>query len=175
MNKIMYSLLIIGLSGILFACTGGQQGSTGAKSPSVAAAPKKVEKVQPIVVQEEAKKPEYQVAGVRDPFQPFAGSKPSEPGVSGELGKDIDPLQRLSLSQIYLVGVITGKQNKALIQESSGMGYIISEGTLIGDNNGIVTKITKDAIIITQHFKDYMGRVNTREVVLSLKKEEGEK
>lgn len=172
MNKIMYSLLIIGLSGILFACTGGQQGSTEVKSPSAPHVPKKAEKVQPIVVPEEVKKPEYQVVGVRDPFLPFEGVTPGESGV---LSKESDPLQRLSLSQIYLVGVIIGKQSKALIQESSGMGYIISEGTLIGENNGIVTKIAKDGVTIKQHFKDYMGRVNTREVVLSLKKEEGEK
>ena len=86
-----------------------------------------------------------------------------------------DTLQRLSISQVYLVGVILTKQNRALIQDSSGMGYIITEGTLIGENSGIVTKIAKDGITIKQHFKDYMGRVTTREVVLALKKEEGVK
>ncbi|MCK7509136.1 MAG: hypothetical protein MZV70_37265 [Desulfobacterales bacterium] len=40
------------------------------------------------------------------------------------------------------------------------MGYIITEGTLIGENNGIVTRVAKDGVTIKQHFKDYMGRVN---------------
>jgi Tfp pilus assembly protein PilP len=53
------------------------------------------------------------------------------------------------------------------------MGYIIKVGTLIGENSGIVTKIEQDSVIVKQHFKDYMGRVNTREVILSLRKQEG--
>ncbi len=171
MKKLLNSLLMAGLIGILFACTGGHE-STGAKKPDIQPVQKKTEKVQPIAIQEEVKKPEYVVTGVRDPFQPYEGINPS--GAAGDLSK-IDPLQQLSLSQIYLVGVITGTKNKALIQDSSGLGYIIGEGMLIGENNGIITRITKEGITIKQHFKDYMGRVNTREVVLSLKKEEGVK
>lgn len=174
MKKITYSLLIVGLSGILFACTGGQQSSTVATSQTPhATVKKKAEMVKPVLVQEEEKKPEYQVTGVRDPFQPFQGINPGEAGPGGSMGPDA--LQRLSISQVYLVGVILTKQNRALIQDSSGMGYIITEGTLIGENSGIVTKIAKDGITIKQHFKDYMGRVTTREVVLALKKEEGVK
>jgi type IV pilus assembly protein PilP len=173
MNKIFYSLLILCLSVTLFACS-GEKKSAEPKTTLQPSVHKKVEKVQPILVQEEPKKPEYQVAGVKDPFQPFEGNTPGEGGITGDLSK-VDPLQYLSLSQVYLVGIITGKKNKALIQDTSGMGYIISEGMLIGENNGIITKITKDNITIKQHFKDYMGRVNTREVLLSLKKEEGVK
>ncbi len=173
MKKIIYSLLIVGLSGLLFACTGGQQSPTTATSQTPPAVKKKAEMVKPVLVQEEEKKPEYQVTGVRDPFQPFQGITPGEAGPGGSMGPDT--LQRLSISQVYLVGVILTKQNRALIQDSSGIGYIITEGTLIGENSGIVTKIAKDGITIKQHFKDYMGRVTTREVVLALKKEEGVK
>jgi len=134
------------------------------------------EKPVPVLEQvEEQKPPEYQVVGVRDPFQPFAGLKPAESMISGEIGKGVDPLQQLSLAQLYLVGVIMGKQNKALLQDTTGLGYIVHEGTLIGENNGVVTKITKDSVTVKQHFKDYMGRVSTREVVLALRKEEGVK
>ena len=172
MNKIMYSLLIICLSLMFSACSGNKPDSTAPQGPALPAVQKKAEKVEPVVAPEEVEKEQYQVAGVRDPFLPFMGNTPSEPGMPGDLSKGPDTLQKVSLSQVFLVGVITGKQNKALIQEASGMGYIISEGMLIGENNGIVTRITKDGVIIKQHFKDYMGRVNTREVVLSLKKEE---
>ena len=175
MNKIMYSLLIVGLSGALFACSGGNQTSTVASTP-ISHPPvhqKKAEIVKPVLAPEEEKKPEYQVIGVRDPFQPFAGINPAGTKPGGSMGPDT--LQRLSLSQVYLVGVIMSKQNRALIQDSSGMGFIITEGTLIGENNGIVTKITKDSLTVKQHFKDYMGCVSTREVVLALRKEEGVK
>lgn len=175
MNKILNSLLIIGLSLALFSCSSDKQTAplaTKAQQPAVA---KKAEMVKPVLAEEEQKKPAYQVVGIRDPFQPFSGINPLEAGIGGELGKGIDPLQRLSIAQVYLVGIILGKENRALIQDTSGMGYIVTEGTLVGENNGIVTKITKDSVTVKQHFKDYMGRVSTREVVLALRKEEGVK
>jgi type IV pilus assembly protein PilP len=114
-------------------------------------------------------KPAYQIMGLRDPFLPFETSLSAE-----EARKNIiDPLQRLSLSQVGIVGIILGKDKRALIQEASGIGYIVKEGTLLGENSGIVTAITADGVTVKQHFKDYMGRVTTREIVLSLKKEEG--
>lgn len=164
------STLIAILSVGVVACSGG--GNTPkqtASSPSPNAGSAKQEKVLPVLAPEEQTKPAYQVMGLRDPFQAFETSLSAE-----EAKKNItDPLQRLSLSQIGIVGVILGKEKRALIQEASGMGYIVREGTLLGENSGIVTRITADGVTIKQHFKDYMGRVSTREVVLSLKKEEG--
>lgn len=173
MNKVIRPLLIIFIAGALFACSESPKApSAPAGATPKPAVQKKAEMVKPVLAQEEEqKKPEYQVIGIRDPFQPFMGITPE--GI--EPGKGPDPLQRLNIAQVYLVGVIVGKQNKALIQDSSGAGYIVSEGTLLGENNGIVTKITKETVAIKQHFKDYMGRVNTREIVLALRKEEGVK
>ena len=174
MKRIIYSFLIVLFIGVLFACARLQaavnRDNRSAPHPTTQ---KKAEVVTPVLVQEEEKKPEYQVIGVRDPFQPFAGINPGEIGQGGDKGPDA--LQRISISQVYVVGVILSKQNRALIQDSSGMGYIITEGTLIGENNGIVTRVAKDGVTIKQHFKDYMGRITTREVVLALKKEEGVK
>lgn len=164
------STLIAILSVGVVGCSGGNNIPSKAvpsASPSTTIA--KQDKVMPVLVPEEQTKPAYQVMGLRDPFLPFETSLSAD-----EARKNItDPLQRLSLSQIGIVGVIMGKEKRALIQEASGMGYIIKEGTLIGENSGIVTGITADGVTIKQHFKDYMGRVSTREVVLSLKKEEG--
>ncbi len=174
MKRIIYSFLIVLLTGTLFALPGCKQPSPATTGqPPHRAIQKKAEVVTPVLAQEEEKKPEYQIIGIRDPFQPFAGINPGEIGQGSDKGPDA--LQRLSISQVYVVGVILSKQNRALIQDSSGMGYIITEGTLIGDNNGIVTRVAKDGVTIKQHFKDYMGRITTREVVLALKKEEGVK
>lgn len=164
------STLIAILSVGVVACSGGGNPSTQtASSVSPDTGRVKQEKVLPVMVPEEQTKPTYQVVGLRDPFQPFETSLSAE-----EAKKNIaDPLQRLSLSQLGIVGVILGKEKRALIQEASGMGYIVKEGTLLGENSGIVTGIKADGVTIKQHFKDYMGRVSTREIVLSLKKEEG--
>jgi len=123
-----------------------------------------------VMVTEEKPKTEYTVTGTRDPFQPYMIAKPEDMS-----GQGVDPLQRLMLSQVELVGVIMGKEPKALIQDTANMGYIIKVGTLIGENSGIVTNISAGGVTIKQHFKDYMGRVNTREIVLSLRKGEGER
>lgn len=164
------SVLIIIMSVAVVSCSKGNNQSQTSPGTSSNAGTAKQEKVTPVMVQEEQKKPEYQVIGIRDPFQPFLTSLTKE----DEMKKGIiDPLQRISLSQIGIVGVILGHDKRALIQESSGMGYIIKEGSLVGENSGIVTGIAADGVTIKQHFKDYMGRVNTREIVLSLRKEEG--
>ncbi|HQG32652.1 MAG TPA: pilus assembly protein PilP [Deltaproteobacteria bacterium] len=164
------STLIAILSVGVVACSGGGNPSTQtASSASPNAGSAKQEKVLPVLAPEEQMKPAYQIMGLRDPFLPFETSLSAE-----EARKNIiDPLQRLSLSQVGIVGIILGKDKRALIQEASGIGYIVKEGTLLGENSGIVTAITADGVTVKQHFKDYMGRVTTREIVLSLKKEEG--
>lgn len=170
MRKYLYILIIV-LSVGVAACSGKEdRAQQTAQVPSPSLPAEKQEKVTPVLAQEEQQKPAYQVTGLRDPFQPFESSLTPEEEAKRNI---TDPLQKLSLSQVGIVGVIMGKEKRALIQESSGMGYIVKEGTLVGENSGIVTGITPDGVTIKQHFKDYMGRVNTREVVLSLKKEEG--
>jgi Tfp pilus assembly protein PilP len=160
--------LVIILSVSVVGCSGGGTDSKSAANKAVPKAAVAKPTIQPVMTPVEQKKPEYLVTGLRDPFLSF-----EKPMTKEDLKTAKDPLQKLSLSQIYIVGVIMGKDRRALIQESSGMGFIIKEGTLVGENQGIVTAIRPAGVTIKQHFKDYMGRVNTREVVLSLKKEEG--
>jgi type IV pilus assembly protein PilP len=149
-------------------CSGGGKDTGQTTSAPIPKAAVAKQNIQPVLAPVEQKKPEYQVTGIRDPFLSF-----EKPITKEDLKTAKDPLQKISLSQIIITGVIMGKEKRALIQESSGMGFIIKEGTLIGENSGIVTSIKPDGVTIKQHFKDYMGRVNTREIVLSLKKEEG--
>jgi Tfp pilus assembly protein PilP len=159
---------IIILSVSVAGCSGAGTDSKASPSKPLPKAAAAKQAIQPVMAPVEQKKPEYQVSGIRDPFLSF-----EKPMTKEDLKTIKDPLQKISLSQIVIVGVIMGKDRRALIQESSGMGFIIQEGTLVGENQGIVTAIKADGVTIKQHFKDYMGRVNTREIVLSLKKEEG--
>ncbi len=131
--------------------------------------------VKPVFKKNKENEHQYVLMGVRDPFKPFELNT-EEAKVASEKSKKkiLDPLQRLSLSQVKLVGIIWGAKKRALIEDTSGMGYIIKKGTLLGENSGVVTRISPNGITIEQHFKDYMGRINTREVVLRLRKEEGE-
>lgn len=171
MNRFIYLIFIGIIVAGLAACSGGNKKAV-TYAPKTFVKAKKVELAKP-VVKEENKVPEYLIKGERDPFKPFTI------GIIPEIaeGKEqyLSPLQKLTLSQIKLVGIIWGDKKSALIQDFSGMGYIIKEGMFVGENSGIVTRISSDGITIKQHFKDYSGRVNTREAILSLRKEEGEK
>ena len=171
MNRMTAIIALLVCVLALAGCPSKTDDKAAGTSPVAKAPAKEIQQIKPVLVTEEKPKPEYTVVGTRDPFQPYMIAKPEDMG--GE--KAVDPLQRLMLSQVELVGVIMGKEPKALIQDTANMGYIIKVGTLIGENSGIVTNIKADGVTIKQHFKDYMGRVNTREIVLSLRKGEGER
>ncbi len=169
MNKEKLIAVLIGIVLVFSGCS-GKKDTTSADS-LLSAKPKSVQQMKPVTTQAQEPKTEYTVQGVRDPFQPYEIIKLDDQ--SRMTAADI--LQNITLGQISLVGVILDNDPRALVQDASNTGYIIKEGMHIGENSGIVTKISSNGVTIKQHFKDYMGNVNTREVVLTLKKEEGEK
>jgi Tfp pilus assembly protein PilP len=169
MNKDILIAVFIGITLVFSGCTGKKE-ATSVNSLSTAK-PNKIQILKPVTTKVEEQKTEYTVQGVRDPFQPYEIIRLDDR--SKMTAADI--LQNITLGQVSLVGVILDKDPKALVQDASNTGYIIKEGMHIGENSGIVTKISSNGVTIKQHFKDYMGKVNTREVVLTLKKEEGEK
>jgi len=61
------------------------------------------------------------------------------------------PLQKADLSQIKLVGIIrASSENRAMVEEASGRGYVIEKGTFIGINCGRVGRILKDLVIVDE-------------------------
>jgi type IV pilus assembly protein PilP len=163
-------------------CGGGAPPSSPtakAKSPAVE---KKMEGTTPIVEKKEPEKKEsekkevveysYNPAGKPDPFKPFIQLTPVKK-VSGSL--PLMPLQKFDISQIKLVAIIsTPEGNIAVVEDSTGKGYFLKKGTLVGKNDGKVTKILKDKVIIEEIYEDVLGRTKTNEIPLSLHKgEEG--
>jgi type IV pilus assembly protein PilP len=70
----------------------------------------------------------------------------------------LTPLQRVDLGQLKLVGVILSPTgNKALVEEPSGKGYIISRGTYVGTNFGRVTRVLKDKVIVEEEAEDFLS------------------
>ena len=43
-----------------------------------------------------------------------------------------------------------GDQSKAMVEDSKGDGYILSKGTLIGDNYGEVVEIKNNEVLIVE-------------------------
>ncbi|RLA98058.1 MAG: hypothetical protein DRG32_02295 [Deltaproteobacteria bacterium] len=107
----------------------------------------------------------YDPTGKRDPFTPFlAVQEPVMPE-----GVKVSPLQKYDLSQLKLVAIVVGGgEERAMVEDSEGKGYIIKKGTYIGKNFGKVKAITKDGVVIEERYRDYLGRVKTKEIVLKV-------
>ena len=48
-------------------------------------------------------------------------------------------------------------ENAALIQTSSGNGYTVKIGSLIGPNLGVIKSIRMDKIIVIERYRNYLG------------------
>lgn len=115
--------------------------------------------------------PLYDPSGRIDPFMPLfsddrggasdsADTKPKRP---------LTPLEQIDLSQLKLVAILRAQNSdRAMVEDATGKGYILTLGTYIGINSGKVTKILKDSVFIEEETKDFLGKVtaNTRELKL---------
>ncbi len=116
----------------------------------------------------------YTREGKVDPFEPFL-RVPEEEVTSEEQEKlqiraPQTPLERFDLSQLRLTGILVAPNKiRALIQESSGKGYIVSEGTYIGNKGGQITKILNDRVVVEEKYIDVLGKIAEREVELKLR------
>ncbi len=116
----------------------------------------------------------YNLSGKPDPFKPFLQSTPLREARS----LPSTPLQKYDISQLKLVALLSGPEgNIGLVEDATGKGYFIKKGTWIGKNDGKVTKILADRVIIEEFYVDVLGQKKVNQVSLSLQKAEegGEK
>ncbi len=127
--------------------------------------------------EEKAKSYVFLTDGMLDPFRPITIVTEARPvEAEGTLQVPLTPLQKLELSQLKLVAVIeAGENTRALVEDSTGMGYIVQVGTLMGTKNGQVVDIKPDMVEVQEQFKNYLGEQKARVSVLKLNPIEGEK
>jgi len=122
--------------------------------------------------------PLYSPAGKVDPFEPLYKDKPSQSETikkKRKIREPRTPLERIDISQLQLVGIILAASgNRALVEESSGKGYVIQKGTYIGTNAGKVTAIEKDMVIVEEEYEDVFGKLKVQKKELKLPKPAGE-
>jgi type IV pilus assembly protein PilP len=114
----------------------------------------------------------YNPVGKIDPFRPILNSRVGRK--STDLRKVLDktapltPLQKIEIDQVKLVGIIVSpKGNKAIVEDASGKGYILTKGTYIGTNFGKVIKILDNKVVVCEEVEDYItGQIKSREVTL---------
>jgi type IV pilus assembly protein PilP len=114
----------------------------------------------------------YNPSGRREPFLAIIKGGP-QPGPDGG-GTSDPPLQRISLTELNLIGIIWGGFGfTAMVQAPDGKGYTLRTGTRVGPNNGVVSSITESAVVVQERFTDVYGNKQVREYVKLLHPKEG--
>jgi type IV pilus assembly protein PilP len=121
----------------------------------------------------------YDPTGKPDPFKSFILATAAQEEIAPKVvRRQLTPLQKMPLSEIEagLKAIIWGQLgNKALVEDATGKGYVVQEGTYVGQHDGIVKKIYEDRIIVEEYRRDTgKDRLEPNEVVLKLKKVEAE-
>jgi Tfp pilus assembly protein PilP len=99
----------------------------------------------------------YDPSNKRDPFKPMKIS--SDGGKSS--GKT--QLESYSLDKLsYSAFLQTDTEPKAIIENTEGRGFTITKGTKVGTNNGVVTDIFPDRIIVVESTIDFTGATQTK-------------
>ena len=95
-----------------------------------------------------------------DPFVPFmdmSAQLKTEEDEPKDGGPPLTPLQKMTLSEIEkgLKAITWGDLGKkAVIEDSTGRGYIVNVGTPAGERSGVITQIFNDRLVIQQEIWD---------------------
>jgi hypothetical protein len=104
----------------------------------------------------------------RDPFRPFTLDLRPETNEN----EILTPLQRYELPQLRLAGVVLDlRPPRAMLQDNSGMGYIVTPGTPIGRRHGVVKAIEPRRIVVEEQVLDYYGREQVHQVLIEMPKD----
>ncbi len=114
----------------------------------------------------------YDASGKRDPFRPlFLMRRPASQAV-----EPLTPLQRYEIGQLRLVGVIYDlNPPRGMVEDSSGLGFIVTPGTAIGPNGGVVTAIRPRQVVVEEWQTDVIGQKHKKEFVLELPSDQNER
>jgi type IV pilus assembly protein PilP len=114
---------------------------------------------------EQPERPRYSSAGKRDPFRPLS----LKPKAALRARENLSPLERYDLGQLKLVAIIWDiKEPKAMVEDATGLGYIVKLGTLIGPNEGKVKAIKPNEVVIEESLVDFYGAKKAQEISMKL-------
>lgn len=106
----------------------------------------------------------YDPRGKTDPFKSFIALR--EEIAKKKVRKPRTYLETIDLSQLDLILIFIGPEGKrAMVRDSKGIGHVITEGTDIGTNGGVVYKIKEGEVIIREEYKDFRGRTQYNDIV----------
>lgn len=117
----------------------------------------------------------YNAANLPDPFgafnlKPSGGQKGGAGGVAGpDPNRRKEPLEEYPLDSLKMVGTLMrGKQAWAIIQAPDGTVHRVKGGDHLGQNSGLVTKVTEEKVDLIELIQGPLGDWVEREANLSL-------
>lgn len=103
-----------------------------------------------------------------DPFKSFLALQ-EQANEKKKREKPRTYLETLDLSQLDLTATILNRKGDwAMVRDAKGVGHVIRKGTLIGTQNGVVVAIRAGEVVIRERYKDFMGKVITKDVIKKL-------
>ena len=112
----------------------------------------------------------YDRRSLRDPFRSYEWEQMGLDAVAG----DASPLEQFDVSQLSLVGVVWHAANaRAMVQDPSGMSYIVAEGARIGKSDGRVTRIDDNLMVVKETYEDWQGQETTKDIEMRIRMTEG--
>lgn len=117
----------------------------------------------------------YSASGLVDPFASF-NLKPNsaKAGTAGNGGgpdpnRRKEPLEDFPLDSLKMVGTLArGKQAWAIIQAPDGSVHRAKSGDHVGQNSGLVTKVTEEKIDLIELIQGPLGDWIEREATMTL-------
>lgn len=118
------------------------------------------------------------LAGRRDPFKLPAPPRPVGPGDALDMAAGPLPpgTRGLVIGQLKLGGIVRQDLTNTMlvvVSNYTNRAYFLRENDVV--YNGVVSKITPDAVTFRENYLDANGRVQTREVVKRLSQAPGER
>ncbi len=111
----------------------------------------------------------YDRTNLRDPFRSFEWER-REIAIQDTVG---GPLEQFDVSQLSLIAVVwkTGSA-RALVEDPGGQSYIVGRGTRIGKNDGMVTLIDDNLVVVNETYEDYLGNITKKDIEMRIRRSE---
>ena len=162
---------------VLAACSKDQPAAptpVPAKPPKTAVvAPKPVQNVASSVTRLTSPPVnQFDFSNKKDPFKPFIVVKAEPKKTYDSIKKaqlDSLPIHSFDVSQFKLIGIVTGgRDNKAMVTDPGGKGYVLKVGMTIGKNDGKIVLINASGVDVVEQFKDESGKTRKETIKLTL-------
>ena len=116
---------------------------------------------------------QFDFSNKKDPFKPFVVAKNDAKKTPSVVVKSSPrnalPIHSYEINQFKMIGLLLGgRDNRAMVTDPGGKGYVLKVGMSIGVNDGKIMAIDAQGVEVVEMFKDDNGRVRKEKTRLTL-------